>query len=744
MSVNTRLLSDPYSSLNTSQCNNQDVYDFNFVQVTSHTWFNELLIWEGGIAFNVVYWSIVLLFSFAVIHFLRWKFRWRFLTRRFDGQVEPCTTRSSSWGLSIDEELVGKDGATYLWFQVRQMIAYTWILMISIVLIVVHRYGDKQGLVKNLNSTTLYNIGVNGIHCVFCLTVLVILDREMYKHGRHRGIRSFASPSIADRVCNRRWLMIGGLPLSVTVDSLFDYLKNRFDSKGIGRENIHFVYDLNRLWPVKENLKRLREIKRTLLTTGPQQIQNRFWECFSTKEAAGTDERSPGSDDALQFYSQMEKTLLAKRDDMMNNLKFVGLAFIGFDCPTEAKATKSGVKRLQRSTWFGKDKEGGDREFRPSMWTIGYAPPGSQINWPKLQQRRPLWKKLAISLAMMVIYFGYIVVMAAPGYIVQSFQLVGQGSDEISLTWQLLILPSLASFFTRRLTDFVTKIGQYRHQTTLSSIELGKLHSICHLSAVLYLIRMMAMKPLPLVFSGQFHIRDIRWKCLFFPEHGSFLSCAIIVNTASGVLMNHARLEFLISYLLKWITSQSEAEHAVWRQNYRLSFDFTSNYAELTTNFGLTMLIFIIFPVLGVISWICSIVRFLSDRAAMMDMYAVSQTSPELHRQPVNMALTLVIFSPLVLLGYRIIQLGPNTVRHLVESTFLAPLCVAILYALYLIHAFVRFHWPKFALLRRLFGCIDDDVDDEESDTVDSPSLIQHEYDPLAEIRKEETSHMTV
>ncbi|KAI9561542.1 hypothetical protein GHT06_012501 [Daphnia sinensis] len=737
MSVNTRLLSDPYLSLNTSQCNNQDAYDFNFVEATPHTWLNELLIWEGGITFNVVYWSIILLFSFAVIHFLRWKFRWRFLTQRFDGQNQS----RSSWSLSIDEEVIGKDGATYLWFQVRQMIVYTWILIISIVLIVIHRYGDKQGLAKNLKSTTLYNIGVNGIHCVFCLTVLVILDREMYKHGLQRGIRSFASPRIPDRVCNRRWLMISGLPLTTTIDSLYDYLKNRFDSKGIRRENIHFVYDLNRLWPVKEHLKLVREIKRTLLSTGPQQIQSRFWECFSTNEAAGTDRGSLNSDDcgdALTFYSEMEKTLLAKRDDMMNNLKFVGIAFIGFDSPAEAKATKRAVKQLQRSTWFGQDR-GDDQEFRPSTWTIGYAPPGSQMNWPKLQQRRPLWNKLAIWLAMIAIYFGYIAVMAAPGYIVQSFQLVGGGSDEISLTWQLFILPNLASFFTRRLTDFVTKIDEYRHHTTVPSIELGKLRTVCHLSAVLYLIRMMAMKPLPLVFSGQFHIRDIRWECLFFPEHGSFLSCAIIVNTASGVLMNHARSEFLMSYLLKWFTCRSEAEHTVWRQNYRLGFDFTSNYAELASNFGLTMLIFIIFPVLGVISWICCILRFLSDRAAMMEMYAVSQTSPDLHREPVNMALNLVIFSPIVLLGYRVIQLGPNTIQHLVESTFLAPLCVAILYGVYLIDAHLRFYWPKFEFIRRLFGYIDDDV--EETYTVDSLSVIQHEYDPLAKIREEEMSH---
>lgn len=747
MNVNTHLLSDPYSSLNTSQCNNQDVYDFNFGDALPRTWFTGFLTWEGGIAFNAVYWFIILLFSFAVIHFLRWKFRWRFLTERFNGPAESCHKRTS-WNLSIDEKVVGKDGATYLWFQVRQMIVYSSIMIISVVLIVFHHYGDKQGSVKNLKSTTLYNIGVNGIHCVFCMTILVILDRQMSKHGRQRCIRSFASPTIPDRICNRRWLMISGIPPTITVDLLFDYLKTRFDSKGMSRENIHFAYDLSKLWPVKKDLRWLKEIKHTLRTTGPQVIRNRFWECYSTTAETDATRRQSGRkihnhDDALTFYTEMEKTLLSKRDDILNNLKFAGIAFISFDSPAEAKATKMAVRQLQRSSWFRTDTEE-DQEFQPCTWTIGYAPPGSQINWDKLQQRRPIWKKLAIRLVLIVIYIGYLAVMAAPGYIVQSFQLVGKGSDEISLIWQLFILPNLASFFTRKLTDFATNIDKYRHHTCLPSIDLGKLRTICHLSAVLYLIRMMAMKPLPLMFSGEFNTNDFRWECLFFPEHGSFLTCAFIVNTASGVLMNHARLEFLMSYLLKWVTIRSEVEQRVWRQNYRLDFDFTSNYAELTSNFGLTMLIFIMFPVLGVVSWVCCIVRFISDRKAMMEIYAISQTSPVLHREPVNMALNLAVFSPLGLLGYRIIQLGTNAIQHLVETSFMAPLCVAILYALYLIDGHLRFHWPKFAYLRRLFGCIDDVDEKEEEDLVDSLSNIQHEYNPLAQIREEALSYLKV
>ena len=143
--------------------------------------------------------------------------------------------------------LVGEDGATYLGFQVRQIVVYTWIMIVSVVLIMIQNFGEKQGPVKNLISTTLSNIGVNGIHPVFCIAVLVILDRVMYLHGKKHHIRSLATPNIPNRFCNCRWLMISGLPPTTTADSLFNYLKNRFDSKGICRDGIKLLYDLTKL-----------------------------------------------------------------------------------------------------------------------------------------------------------------------------------------------------------------------------------------------------------------------------------------------------------------------------------------------------------------------------------------------------------------------------------------------------------------------------------------------------------------
>jgi hypothetical protein len=129
--VNTSLVSESYSSVDTSSCERQDAHDFRFnSNGTNLGWFNEWLVWEGGIAFHSIYWIVILLLS--LINLLRWKLRWQCLTERFVGQSEPYhqKKKSSRW-IFIDEEALGKDGATYLWFQVGQIVVYTWLMIFS-------------------------------------------------------------------------------------------------------------------------------------------------------------------------------------------------------------------------------------------------------------------------------------------------------------------------------------------------------------------------------------------------------------------------------------------------------------------------------------------------------------------------------------------------------------------------------------------------------------------------------------
>ncbi len=190
--------------------------------------------------------------------------------------------------------------------------------------------------------------------------------------------------------------------------------------------------------------------------------------------------------------------------------------------------------------------------------------------------------------------------------------------------------------------------------------------------------------------------------------------------------MDQMRLQFLLNYFKKVFTFRSQGEQTAWRKSYRLEFDFASRYAELTSNFVLTCLIIINFPVIGIVSWISSILTFLNDRSALMKIYAVSSTNPNIHQEPVNIVLSLSILSPLALLIYRIVQLGPNLPNHLLDDRFIAPLCVTIVCALHLIYAFLRY-FPKRTWLRRWVGYVEDD----EEDMIDLMSNAKHEYDPI-------------
>ncbi|EFX77943.1 hypothetical protein DAPPUDRAFT_246720 [Daphnia pulex] len=75
--------------------------------------------------------------------------------------------------------------------------------------------------------------------------------------------------------------------------------------------------------------------------------------------------------------------------------------------------------------------------------------------------------------------------------------LYGEGdADQGSIFWKRFVRPTVVSFFTTKLTDWVTGQDQHRRHLTATQSCLSSLRSICYLKIILYLIRMLAMKPL--------------------------------------------------------------------------------------------------------------------------------------------------------------------------------------------------------------------------------------------------------
>ena len=736
MDVKGKNCTEPELEVNTSNCTNTDAYDVSI----DIGWFDEWIVWEGGIAFNGVYWSLILIIFFALLYLLREKFKWRLLTERLDGLEDPppqVKQSSSSWidwfKLEIDEETIGKDGATFLWFQYRLIQVEILRMVLGIVLIVMHFNGDKLGERPNktLRSTGLYNIGINGAHGVICSAILITLAWLMKQHGQDRYVRSLASHDVNSfsTICNRRWLVISGIPLTTSLDSLLEYLMCSFDAKGIRQEHIVMAHDVSKLLPVQDQLNFIRNVKQKL--TGKDMIESRFWDCRSWFKKVG----------AVTYYNNKEETLTMKKDKIISQMKFNGTVFIRFDSPAEAKATKTAIRRYQSNLlWKCDNSDNKHQQFRPSEWEVRYAPLGSDINWMHLTNSCPNFcKTILVWLRLLVIYSIYIILMAAPATIINWLHFYGDGQG--SVFWKRFILPTMVSLFTTKLTNWVTGQDQHRRHLTVTKSSLASFRSICFLEILLYLIRMMARKPLPLLLAGEFNSDDLRLECVFFPVHGSFVACCIIVNTAGGILMNHLRFDFLWSYMKKWFTFRSEEERKTFIVSYRIDYDFASNYAELITNFALTSFFIMIFPVISLVSCVFAILRFFSDRAALTRIYPVSYIGHNLHSESINMAMRFAFASPLALLIYRRIQLGRSV--KLLDPGIVAPACLLILYGTYLVYAHVKScgvlpTW--FCRLTKLKSRNDmANIDDDEEDLlVDSMSDIQNEYDPLAKIREQE------
>ncbi len=101
------------------------------------------------------------------------------------------------------------------------------------------------------------------------------------------------------------------------------------------------------------------------------------------------------------------------------------------------------------------------------------------------------------------------------------------------------------------------------------------------------------------------------------------------------------------------------------------------------------------------------------------------------------MALRFAAASPLALLIYRRIQLGPTT-QLLLDPGIAAPLFILIFYVMFLLYARVKLDGFFPAWLRRLGHLLKlrlNDIlieEDEDEESADSMSNEQHEYDPVA------------
>ncbi|EFX76984.1 hypothetical protein DAPPUDRAFT_106592 [Daphnia pulex] len=740
-------------------CKDMDHYNINentrHSSNTTHSsdlnWWGGAMNFGGGIPFWLVACPLGVIISIAFYYLCQRLFPcWQ--KPRLDGNATGTQTSPKKTYLqvvtsifTIVERAVGQDGATYLWFIISLMVVFSWNMVSAVILIVLHVLtGDKHGPEKHISSTTLSNIGVEWYHLFFYLIGLAILCLMMYLQGQKRNIRSLATPNIPDKFRNRRWLMITGLPLETTPDSLFEYLKRFRNSEEICvmtyRDGIKLVYDHTKLWSVLDELKFLRDVKQTLVTSEPEKIQSRWFDFFNRNK-----DENLGNDNARNYYSKREESLLARKEEIERKQKFTGTAFVGFNSPADAKATLKALKACQqdvrcRSNCFE------DNIFRPSTWSVEYAPPPTEINWRQFKAPMPFWKNLAIWVGISILYMLFVLILVVPGPVVKSLYLVTDSTDHV---WDVWILPILF-FLGKHILNIVVNciVDKHRNHQSKTNMELGIFNSNFISTFVIYLAKMLLAKPLAkLLITGQFTYWEISLNCLFLPEHGSFITCAIIFNTATSILMHHTRLRFLFNYI-KFLfiyikkcvfTFRSNAEKITWwnrNSNLRLEFDFASNYAELTCNFWLTILLSSFFPVIGVVMWVCCICRFLSDKAAMVKICTISTTSPKMHRKPIDMAIYSLIFPPVALFVYQqIIQLGNESVAHLLGITGFMSLGVAICCALCLIVVLWRFYWPQMIRLRQWFGYPINEEEEEEEDVVDFNTIFLHEYDPISQMQ---------
>ena len=747
-------MSNNSDALDTSQCNITDVYEYEFEYQPND--FFKFMVWEGGIAFAVAFWSSVLILFFLSLYLLRkCKFCPQYLSQRFTGDPQTPEIQmidvKISWigwfSLKFDEEHVGPDGTIYLRYQSKLIECQILMLILGIVLTIVHFFADKLGEtpIKTLRSLGLNNIGANGIHSLFSCFTLGCLVSLMKKHGGQHKIKSLVSSSTepTDSFYNKKCLMISRIPnlTPFPSESFNDYLRSTLKFKGIS--SIVLTYDttvssstaqwkcievLTSPFRKKDLLKDLEEFKffENVLkelngNESTEDIHTQLW--FNPFRWIKNEPKI----DARDYFEGKQQEIKTRQENWLKNKKFAGSVFVLFNTPEEAKAAECSLKNY--------DGKSGDQDsdFKPVNWIVRYAPPSADIIWGNMPHQSlssiPIklivlffrWFKTFIMSA--ITYFIFINVMTAPGVLARYLHIQNVGHDEFSMLCKQFVLPTVVSFFTSNVTDWLTEtIENWKGHLTTRKRELNIFRSTAILEIVLYIYRMLAMKPLPMIiFDSMTEDKPIQLPCLFFPVHGSFIACAIIVNTVSNILLTHSRVEFLWkAFVQKIFYSKSVTEYAVWRKMYKSKFDFSSGYAEIVSDFALAILFLPVFPVICLASCIFSILRFYSDRSALSNIHTVSEASYSVHQSAINMPVVVAWGSPLILFLYRYIQLSNH--MSFLDQALLPPLCLFIGYGLYLIYDC----WDEIMnmlknILKWLDRCIrpaspevDIDIEDEE------------------------------
>ena len=451
------------------------------------------------------------------------------------------------------------------------------------------------------------------------------------------------------------------------------------------------------------------------------------------------------------------------RDIWSKDLKFAGTVFILFDSSSDAKSAKN---CLQNYDLHGDLENTDDSDgFHPSEWIVRFAPPSSDIIWENVAHQSlrsrcipikfiaQLWDCLMPILLSICFYFVYINLMTAPGIFFRYMHSIGNtGRDDFSMFFKTFILPNIISFLTSFLTDLVSEwVENKKKHLTHSELRSAVFSSTCILQIILYLYRMLAIKPLPLLLisllaDNTANDEPIRWECIFFPEHVSFIICAIIANTTSAILMSHSRIKFLWDiFVHKLWHKRTESEYRVFRNTYRAEFDFKMAYAEIVTNFILTIWFMPVYPIIGLVSFVFLTIRFYSDRSALSSIYDRSEDNCHLNHGPINMIILMLLGAPLPLFAYRFIQIN-NTVNFY-DASLLPPFLVFVGYGLYLVfhcrvvlkHRLNKWwKWvsPRLCIQQHALSEIHVEEDDEELTDI---SDFRDDYDLVKKITQKPT-----
>ncbi|XP_064489861.1 calcium permeable stress-gated cation channel 1-like isoform X2 [Ornithodoros turicata] len=565
----------------------------------------------------------------------------------------------------------GPDAVQYLTFQ-RHIIVFVLIVCLCCVGIIlpIHVFGDMEGDARKFVHTTLSNLDPKAsslwVHVVLAFLFLPMGVMFMRHFSAKLQIRPEES-----RVT--RTLMIVGVPRKYCNLQLFQqYFSEAYPECII--QDIQFAYDIRELMLFDSSREVSTQARlwceNHILTTGerPKMRPHQFGRLWIFGDSCGC-----RMVDALDYYLYEEHNYLGKVESERSRAlsRPVGFVFVTFETE-EMAAMVCKDYRTQCQCYSTMPSSSLNKQLRPSMWKVTFAPPPSDIFWENLAIGKWAWyiRSFFINFVLFLVLF----FLTTPFIIVSNLDRIFRSAEPLHPFFSKFLPTMMLWLVAAAMPAMVTMSDVFIAHWTRSS----RNHSVMKKIFVFLLFMVLILPSLGLTSAEAFvgwafkpSNQTELWKCLYLPDSGAFFINYVVTSSFVGTTMELIRFPQLCLFMLYTFMSRSKAETFAVQRASLFEFHFGVHYAWYLLIFAIIMIYSLSCPLIAPCGLLYLCFKHCVDRYNIYFVYSPSKTNKYIHATAIDFVIISLILLQFSLFIFFYLRTGASNVTLVLCIVFM-------------------------------------------------------------------------